>query len=185
MAMRFFAVSLLALAGCATQPPPEREEPVDGSFARHGRFAAKTEVLNQAPEAVQGGFVWRDTGVQLTLELTNPFGSTLARVSVLAQGATLERSNGEIIRASTPDDLIEQVLGQKMPVQGLRSWFRTQKQSLPGMRVLEQDAQGRIVSFEQAGWTARLSNFDAVGPRLISLVRAEAGRNISIRLVID
>ena len=129
--------------------------------------------------------MWRDSGVQLTLELTNPFGSTLARVSVLAQGATLERSNGEIIRASTPDDLIEQVLGQKMPVQGLRSWFRMQTQSLPGMRVLEQDAQGRIVSFEQAGWTARLSNFDAVGPRLISLVRVEAGRNISVRLVID
>ena len=81
--------------------------------------------------------------------------------------------------------MIEQVLGQKMPVQGLRSWFRMQTQSLPGMRVLEQDAQGRIVSFEQAGWTARLSNFDAVGPRLISLVRVEAGRNISVRLVID
>ena len=129
--------------------------------------------------------MWRDSGAQLTLELTNPFGSTLARVSVLAQGATLERANGEIIRASTPDDLIEQVLGQKMPVQGLRSWFRMQTQSLPGMRVLEQDAQGRIVSFEQAGWTARLSNFDAVGPRLISLLRVEAGRNISVRLVID
>jgi outer membrane lipoprotein LolB len=53
------------------------------------------------------------------------------------------------------------------------------------MRVLERDAQGRIVAFEQDGWSARLSNFDALGPRLVSLMRATTGRNMSVRLVID
>jgi hypothetical protein len=31
---------------------------------------------------VQGSFVWRDVGGRLTLDLNNPFGSTLARVQV-------------------------------------------------------------------------------------------------------
>jgi outer membrane lipoprotein LolB len=178
-----FAVLLIGLSGCATQPVGETAP--EGSLLRNGRFAVKTEQANQAPEAIQGGFVWRDTPAQLTLDLTNPFGSILARVTVTSTGAMLERANGEILQTMTPDRLVDQALGQSLPVQGLRAWLRTQQMPLPGMRVLERDAQGRIVSFEQDGWSARLSNFDAVGPRLVSLLRSETGRKMSVRLVID
>jgi outer membrane lipoprotein LolB len=68
-----FAVVLIGLSGCATQPVGETAP--EGSLLRNGRFAVKTEQANQAPEAIQGGFVWRDTPAQLTLDLTNPFGS--------------------------------------------------------------------------------------------------------------
>lgn len=178
-----FAVLLIGLSGCATQQASETVP--EGSLLRLGRFAVKTEQGNQTPEAIQGGFVWRDTPAQLTLDLTNPFGSILARVTVQSSGATLERANGEVIQTTTPDSLVDQALGQSIPVQGLRAWLRTQQNPQPGMRVLERDAQGRIVSFEQEGWSARLSNFDALGPRLVSLLRAEAGRKMSVRLVID
>jgi outer membrane lipoprotein LolB len=178
-----FAVLLIGLSGCATQPAIESLP--EGSLQRIGRFAVKTEQVNQAPEAIQGGFVWRDTPAQLTLDLTNPFGSILARVTVQSSGATLERATGEVIQTMTPDSLVDQALGQSIPVQGLRAWLRTQQKPQPGMRVLERDAQGRIVSFEQEGWSARLSNFDALGPRLVSLLRSEAGRKMSVRLVID
>ena len=179
-----FAVLVLGLSGCATQAPTGEVLP-EGSLARIGRFAVKTDQVNRPPEAIQGGFVWRDTVAQLTLDLTNPFGSVLARVTVNRTGAALERANGEVIQTMSPDSLVEQGLGQSLPVQGLRAWLRVQQKPQPGMRVLERDAQGRIVAFEQDGWSARLSNFDALGPRLISLVRAETGRNMSVRLVID
>lgn len=178
------AVLLLVLSGCATQAPTGEALP-EGSLSRIGRFAVKTEQANRAPEAIQGGFVWRDTVAQLTLDLTNPFGSVLARVTVNSSGASLERANGEVMQTMTPDSLVDQALGQSLPVQGLRAWLRTQQKPQPGMRVLERDTQGRIVAFEQDGWTARLSNFDALGPRLISLTRAETGRNMSVRLVVD
>jgi outer membrane lipoprotein LolB len=178
------ALLLLGLSGCATQAPTGEAMP-EGSLLRMGRFAVKTEQANRAPEAIQGGFVWRDTLTQLTLDLTNPFGSVLARVTVNSASATLERANGEILQTMTPDSLVDQALGQSLPVQGLRAWLRTQQKPQSGMRVLERDAQGRIVSFEQEGWSARLTNFDALGPRLISLTRAETGRNMSVRLVID
>lgn len=178
-----FAVVLVGLSGCATQPVGETAP--EGSLLRNGRFAVKTEQANQAPEAIQGGFVWRDTPAQLTLDLTNPFGSILARVTVTSTGAMLERANGEILQTMTPDRLVDQALGQSLPVQGLRAWLRTQQKPQPGMRVIERDAQGRIVAFEQDGWSARLSNFDALGPRLVSLLRSETGRKMSVRLVID
>jgi outer membrane lipoprotein LolB len=178
-----FAVVLIGLSGCATQPVGETAP--EGSLLRNGRFAVKTEQANQAPEAIQGGFVWRDTPAQLTLDLTNPFGSVLARVTVTSTGAMLERANGEILQTMTPDSLVDQALGQSLPVQGLRAWLRTQQKPQRGMRVIERDAQGRIVAFEQDGWSARLSNFDALGPRLVSLLRSETGRKMSVRLVVD
>src|SRR3546814_9254470 len=65
-----------------------------------------------------------DTGNALTLDLTNPLGNTLARVSVLPGLATLTRSNGEREQAAHPDALVEQVLGSPMPVAGLRDWLQ-------------------------------------------------------------
>jgi outer membrane lipoprotein LolB len=177
-------VLLLVISGCATHVPIEQAMP-EGSLLRVGRFAVKTEQPNQSPEAIQGGFVWRDTVAQLTLDLTNPFGSILARVKVHNDAATLERASGEIIQTQSPDSLVDQALGQSIPVQGLRTWLRVQQKPQPGMRVLERDLEGHIVSFDQDGWSARLSNFDTLGPRLIVLSRAQAGRKVSVRLVID
>ena len=51
---------LVALVGCATQTPTTSELVAGGEFVRQGRFALRAEAPNQAPEAVQGGFAWRD-----------------------------------------------------------------------------------------------------------------------------
>ena len=181
-----FFVLLFTLGGCATQSPP-RDDAALGfdTLQRNGRFAAKTEQANRNPEAVQGGFSWQDTGERLTLELTNPFGSVLARVVVTRTGATLEKANGETFRAPTPDALIQEVLGQTIPVQGLRAWLRVQQQATREMRAVEQDTEGRIIAFSQNGWRVQLSRFDAIGPRLIALSRTERDRLVAVRLVID
>ncbi|MCD0505830.1 outer membrane lipoprotein LolB, partial [Bordetella petrii] len=50
---------------------------------------------------------------------------------------------------------------------------------------LQRDAQGRPVAFEQDGWNARLSRYDALGPGLLVLQRAEPGRRIVVRLAIS
>ena len=83
----------------------------------------KSEVFGKQPQAVQGGFVWLDRGRLLTLDLTNPMGTVLARVEVGPQGALLQESNGTVTRAAHPDALVRQVLGEEIPVSGLRSWM--------------------------------------------------------------
>ncbi len=154
-------------------------------LVRHGRFALKSEEFGSAPEAVQGGFDWRDTGSILTLDLTNPLGSIMARVEVSRSGSILTRANGEVIRAGTPDALLQTVLGQAMPVQGLRDWLRTQRVPGQALTVQERDEQGRIVTFIQNDWVVRLSRFDEQGPRMLVMTRQEGSKNISLRLVVD
>lgn len=181
----FSIVLLLGMVGCATQTSPPTQTLGLEEFVRHGRFAVRTEASNQDPEAVQGGFVWRDKGGALTLDLTNPFGNTLARVVVLPGQSTLTQSNGEMLRASSPDELVRQAIGQSVPVRDLRAWLRTPLRVLPGMQQVTRDDQGRIVGFEQAGWTAELSRFDSLGPGLLLLSRMDGTKKVQIRLVVD
>ena len=175
---------LSVLGGCAT-PVPTPAAVSSAGLVRDGRFALKSESFGREPQAVQGGYAWHDTGPSLTLDLTNPLGSVLARVQVEPRVAVLTRANGEVTRAPGPDALLEAVLGQPMPVQGLRQWLRPMREPLPGMQGVERDEQGRIAAFEQDGWRVQLSRFDDVGPRLLVMRRQEADRVISLRLVVD
>lgn len=176
---------LVVLGGCATQPPTTPELAEGGEFVRHGRFALRAEAPNQAPEAVQGGFAWRDANGRLTLDLSNPFGNILARVMVEPHQATLTQPNGEVLRATDPDGLVQKAIGQRVPVRDLRQWLRAPLRALPSMQQIKRDDQGRIVAFEQNGWTVELARFDAQGPRLLVLSRAEASQQIVIRLIVD
>ena len=176
---------LLLLTGCATQAPTSSEAVSVTEFVRNGRFALRAEEPNQVPEAVQGGFAWRDANGRLTLDLSNPFGNILARVLVEPGQATLTQSNGEVLRATDPDGLVQKAIGQRVPVRDLRQWLRSPLLALPAMQQINRDDQGRIVSFEQNGWTVELSRFDAQGPRLLVLSRLEARQQIVIRLIVD
>ena len=177
-------MALVWLAGCAA-PVPQSTKTDQAEFLRYGRFALKAEDFNRDPEAVQGGFTWRDTGVRFSLDLTDPMGSVIARLVVERTGATLTRSNGEQIYAQTPDALMQTVLGQKVPVEGLRNWLRTIKTPLAGMSMVVKDPEGRIQIFEQSGWRVQLSRFDELGPQLLVLTHTEGTKNIAIRLVVD
>jgi len=136
------------------------------------------------PEAVQGGFVWRDDGRNYQLDLTSPLGSTEARVDGRPGSALLTRSDGSTLRAVNPDALVEDALGSPVPVSGMRDWLRG-RLSASQPTDLTRDAQGRPESFGQDGWQARLSRYDAQGPQLLVLRREEPRRSISVRLVVD
>lgn len=180
---------LLVLSGCATQAPPTRtsaiELPSVSEFVRQGRFVLRTEELNEAPEAVQGGFVWRDAGGRLFLDLNNPFGSTLARVLVEPGLAVLTKANGETMRSSDPDALVQHMIGRRIPVRDIRVWLRYPLPASSAMQQVKRDEQGRIISFVQDGWGVELGRFDAQGPKLLALSRMQGSTKVSIRLVVD
>jgi outer membrane lipoprotein LolB len=177
-------VGLLALLGaCAT--PQRIAGPSDGTtFERTGRFALTVHHTAGGQEAVQGGFAWHDTGRVLTLDLANPLGSTLARVTVEPSLVVMVRSNGQREQAAHPDALVEKALGSPMPVEGLRHWLRG-RSGPGGMTSVQRDAEGRLTAFVQDGWQAQLSRYDALGPQLLQLRRNDAQRRISVRLVVD
>lgn len=179
------AAAVIALAACATPSLPEIAPDLSpDAFSRVGRFAITVTHDDGKTEAVQGGFAWRDDGRRYQLDLTNPLGSTEARVQGRPGSALLLRADGSRLRAGDPDALVEDALGSPVPVGGLRDWLRGRLMATQA-NDLKRDCQGRPESFDQDGWRARLSRYDAQGPRLLVLRREEARRAISVRLVVD
>lgn len=171
----------IALAGCAGPARIAGEGP---AFERTGRFAVNVTEAGAPIEAVQGGFSWRDTGRRLQLDLVNPLGSTLARVRVDPEGASLEHADGRSEQAPDADTLVARAIGAEMPVANLRDWLqgRTGEGTAQG---LESDAEGRPQSFVQNGWRVQLSRYDSAGPGLLRLERRDGTRQVSVRLVAD
>ena len=183
---RLIAIGLVAatLAACSTvptQPSAPSTASADGTFERAGRFALTVydRSAERNRDSVQGGFTWLDTGAVLTLDLTNPLGSTLARVVVADNQAVLTRSNGERTVASDPDALVAQVLGSPIPVSGMRNWLK-------GMRNGQGAAAARDAQqFNEAGWQVKMSDFDAKGPTRLNFERIMAGDRITVRVVTE
>lgn len=174
------------LAACAA---PQALQGDADAFNRSGRFSVTVTELSGNTEAVQGGFSWSDSGARLRLDLTNPMGSTLARIDVSRHGATLQRSDGSRDRAPHPDALAEQVVGSPIPVTGLRDWLQGRlaptTAGTPEAQEVTHDPDNQLTAFVQQGWQVQLSRYDSQGPTLLRLSRSDAGRRIQVRLAIS
>jgi len=172
------------LAACASVPETPPGTHAD-AFTRGGRFAITVTEASGEQQAVQGGFTWRDDGHRYQLDLTNPLGSTEARVEGRPGHATLTKADGTVLQADTPDALAEEALGGPVPVSSLRDWLRGRLAGDAQASGVQRDDQGRPVAFEQDGWQARLSRYDNLGPGLLVLQRTEPGRRIVVRLAVS
>src|SRR5690606_9839425 len=128
---------------------------------------------------------WRDDGRRYQLDLTNPLGSTEARVEGEPGHALLTKADGTRLQADNPDALADEALGGPVPVSSLRDWLRGRLAGDAQAAGVQRDAQGRPTAFEQDGWQARLSRYDAQGPGLLVLQRTEPGRRIMVRLAVS
>src|SRR5690625_3813410 len=140
---------LTILSACATPKPTAPD--IDGLFQRSGRFSVTVNDFSGVKDAVQGGFVWQDDGSSLVLDLANPLGSTLARITVEDGMAVLTHSNGSQEYARDADGLAEIALGNPVPVSGLRHWLRGMTGDTP-VQDLETNSEGMPTNFAQDGW---------------------------------
>lgn len=181
-----FLTAFVVISGCTVSPTVQQEDVTEET--RVGRFAVlafdKRENVNK--DAVQGGFVWRDFGRSLEVDLTNPLGNTLARVEVSDFQSVLINSSGQRIVAPSPDDLVARALdGRPLPVSGIRYWVKGQLMPSTPAEGVERDAQGRLTAAFQNGWQIALSDYDAKGPKRMHLVRNEPAERITVRLTVD
>ncbi|MER1968803.1 outer membrane lipoprotein LolB [Castellaniella sp. GW247-6E4] len=182
--VRILALALVAvlLASCAT---PERIGGAGPAFERTGRFAVSARPAEGPAQAAQGNFAWRDTGAALRLDLLSPMGGVLARIFVEPGQAVLERANGERERAANADALLAELWGEAVPVAGLRAWIQGRPWAGGAVDAVRRDDQGRIIQLVQDGWTVRLWDYDGLGPGRLRLARDQAGRRISVQLIVD
>jgi outer membrane lipoprotein LolB len=135
-----WALLALALAGCASIERSSIEKP---EFDLSGRIAARYR-----DESFSGNLSWRHARGADEMLISTALGQGVARI-VRADGAvTLTTAEPREYKATDAESLTEQVLGFRVPLEGLAQWVRGQpapELESRGWRVeyQERDAQGR------------------------------------------
>ncbi len=191
MHRRLVLLSLLVLAGCATNAPlPTATRVYRDSLILSGRLSVSYR-QHDKPQSLQGKFRWAQRLDHTEIELSSPLGQTIARITITPGHASLQRSGGEIRQASNVDALTEDVLGWPLPVEGLRFWLQGFVRDAGNHlhAVPSNDAE----SVRADGWQLRYVSWQdgggAATPRRIDLMRNGPGQDtrspLSMRIVID
>jgi len=174
----------LVLFGCVAPMP--REAPVPGTdpalikgFQLSGRVAVKYD-----GQGFSGGLRWQRSGESDDLLILSPLGQGVARIERDAEGVTLTAPDQRPYRARDTAELTQQVLGWRLPLDGLRYWVLGTP--APGAAaVAESGADQRLSSLTQDGWRIDYLGYKRVDgtdlPGRIVLQRGE----VEVKLVID
>lgn len=149
-----------------------------------GRFAVKVTGLTESKnQGGSGGFTLTQDALTDVLEIRNPVGGSIAKITIKPGEAILER-DGQLSTAIDADTLIQNTLGLPLPARGLSDWLRGQIR--PGSNAsVERNAKGQVSKITQDGWTLNYNWSNAQRLEKLTMTRSSNIGSIDIRLVFD
>jgi outer membrane biogenesis lipoprotein LolB/uncharacterized protein HemY len=149
-----------------------------------GRFAVKVTGLTESKnQGGSGGFTLTQDALTDVLEIRNPVGGSIAKITIKPGEAILER-DGQITTAIDADTLIQNALGLPLPARGLSDWLRGQTR--PGSNAsIERNEKGQVSKISQDGWTLNYNWNNSQHLEKLSMTRSSNIGSIDIRLVFE
>jgi outer membrane biogenesis lipoprotein LolB len=149
-----------------------------------GRFAVKVTGLTESQnQGGSGGFTLTQDELKDILEIRNPMGGSIAKITITPGEATLER-DGQVVTAIDADTLIQNTLGLPLPARGLSNWLRGEVR--PGSEAsVERNAKGQVSKINQDGWNLVYSWSNSSRLEKLIMTRSSNVGSIDIRLVFD
>lgn len=186
------ALVLALLTGCAVSPTTSPEA-TKAWVARQSALqhltqwnaAGRIGVVNGS-EGWHAGFQWAQQGSGYRIDLIGPLGQGRVRVEGDEQAVRIQTADGQIQTAPNPDVLLEQAVGARLPVNGLRYWIRGLPE--PGTApAVQTDAEGRLIRLEQDGWIIEYLAYAYAAPLSLDLPERIMARRqeLSVKLIIE
>ena len=174
------------LAACAGIPPgtpqaalPARDQV--GDFALEARFALRVSLPDRKPENSGGRLSWVHKIGDDRILISNPLGVGLAEINTGPTRSRLRTGDGQDFESTDPDELIEQVTGQRLPVRQLPEWLLGRGD--PARTVT--DASGRPLRLDEAGWQIDYAYTDSAPGALPERVTLRRDKEIELLLRIE
>lgn len=179
------AIAVSLLAGCSTWRGVEREESASTDVSEPKVFNLSGRIsFKQGKEAVFGNLRWHHANPEHQITLLSPVGTTVASLVGDGTGFTLTTSDQREFHSTDADALVLQVLGWRIPVNGMQHWVL-------GRAVPERpasfmrDQNQRLSHLEQDDWNIDYSDYRRLSsvylPGRIVMKRDD----IEIRLFVD
>lgn len=137
-------------------------------------------------QAWHGEIRWSQQGDSYDIQLNAPLGQGALHLSGDAQGVRLRTGDGTEEFAADPETLLQQRLGLRLPVSGLRYWVRARPDPRAA-QTEELNAVGRLLRLVQSGWEIDYKRYAGTAsgdlPDKLFLRNPEA--RLEVRLVIE
>ena len=130
-----------------------------------------------------GGFTLTQDALTDILEIRNPVGGSIAKITIKPGEAILER-DGQLTTAIDADTFIQDALGLPLPARGLSDWLRGQTRSGSNASV-ERNTKGQVTKITQDGWTLNYNWGNSQHLERLTMTRSSNIGSIDIRLVFD
>jgi len=165
--MRFSLLALLMFV-TACKPiwykPPDTPEALwqlrSEKLATLDNWAIKGRTaITQDKEGWNAGISWSEQQDKFEMHLTGPFAQGGVKLNGDEQQVVLALDNGQKVIASTPEVLLEEHLGVRMPVSALRDWVRGLPDKKQKVDKMELDIEGRITYLKQQEWEVEILRY--------------------------
>jgi outer membrane lipoprotein LolB len=180
------------LAGCATSNANLSTTTAVGAYRDtidlSGSLSVSYQKQDGQPDRLNGRYTWSQRPGRIDVSLDSPV-STVARISVTPESATLTQANRPPQSARDIDALTQQALGWALPVAGLRDWLQGYATDAQGKRFAASPANNNV--FTRDGWRLRFVDWQAGAngapmPKLINAERSATATSgeLSLRISI-
>lgn len=147
-------------------------------------FRGRT-LIQQGKEGWNAGVSWQQNQDSFKIRLTGPFAQGAVELTGDSQQVTMLTSEGEKFTAETPEQLLQEVLGWRLPVSALRDWVRGLPYQGEPIDLREINDEGQLVALHQAGWQVEFLRYvPFAGQQLPDKVFIKRD-DLSVRLVIS
>ena len=187
-------LSLLVLTSCATTPSNE-QSPQNIPITWENRVNTLSSIANwdlqgliairTQNDAFTANWQWQQqNNHHYSISLFGPLGANAVQLTGAPDQVLLETSDGKKITSTSPESLLEQQLGWRLPVSNLYYWVR----GLPVPNVSAQkqfDAYHHLTTLVQQNWTVQYLQYISVNhidlPRKIAL----SNPNMHVKIVVN
>lgn len=163
---------LFTLVGCAVISP----QPATPIAARHLNWQQRQKQLQAIKnwnikgaisitynnKTDMASFSWKNNWHSYWIDIFGPLHLGSVQINGNENGAVLQQSSsGKIVRAATPEDLLQQQLQWPLPISNLNYWIR----ALPSpakATALQFDSDHHLTSFTQQNWQIIYNAFQTV-----------------------
>lgn len=184
---------LLLMQGCAalqqqktvktifTEPVVDIQNVKSDSFNLLGRIS-----IQNGHQRHSGKISWQHTNINDEILLFSPFGQVVAKIFRDRDGAHLITSKQENFYASDIENLTEEILGWRLPLNGLQYWIQGHHSPFTAS-AKDINHEDRVIAIRQDDWHIRYNSFfpnqleQIARPRILELNY----QDLKIRMVVD
>ncbi len=147
-----------------------------------GRFSVKVS-SNDSRNGGSGAFTLSHEAQTDILDIRNPMGGAMAKITINASGAKLEDGD-KIFEAHDADALLQSYTGLPLPARGLSKWLNGEAR-VGAPASIERDNQLRAQKIIQDGWTMAFQWTEKNQIKKLDLTRKSPSGLIEIKIVFE